>query len=210
MSQSGESRREVRRFIYIITPLALLALVVILTMLFLVNRPGPPAGDAAAQPSPSVTEAPAGDAVEQPAPTAIALATPWEILGITAVPTDAPTDAATAVPTTEPTAPRTPVEPIEVQGPPDGSRFQAGEPVTFFWLWPGDLQPGEQFEVVVDSGGESRSLGVVDEANFGRAYRLTAALPDAGDWNWSVALLAGDDATRLSSSPARSVRIVAP
>ncbi|MCW5861523.1 MAG: hypothetical protein KIT52_00325 [Anaerolineae bacterium] len=137
------------------------------------------------QPSAASTAAPQG---------LIGQATPWGAAGLE------PTATAT-VAVIAPGA-------IVLYGPPAGSRFGAGDAVSFYWSWPDALAEGQRFVLYLVSAGERRPLGQVDEANLGRAYHLRVPVEETGDFRWEVVLEDAATGATIGLSENRAVSII--
>lgn len=138
-------------------------------------------------------------AVPQAEPGLPGLATPWAAAGLEV----AATPEATAA---------TPVEPIELLGPPSGSQFGADDTVAFYWRWSGPPAEGQQFVVYVLAAAGQVALGVVDEMNLGQVYHLVAPVGEivgeAGGYQWLVVLEAEPGGAILGQSESRTIGIV--
>lgn len=141
----------------------------------------------AEQPSAASTAAPQG---------LIGQATPWGAAGLE------PT--ATAMATAAVIAPGA----ITLYGPPAGSRFGAGDAVSFYWSWPDALAEGQRFVLYLVSAGERRPLGEVDEANLGRAYHLRVPVEETGDFLWEVVLEEAATGATIGASESRAISII--
>lgn len=177
-SAEGSSRRWPRVLGLLLLLLAA-AWGAVLARQFQTSPAAPPAA------TPIVTGVPTAMPTEpQPAaaePTPIGRATPWSVVGM-------------GVPQTTPTAvPPTPtvIRPLITLGPPTDSRFRLDDRVTFYWTWSEPLTADQQFALYVESDAGRALVGVIDEANLGTAFQLTAALADiaaAGQYRWLVRL----------------------
>ncbi len=126
----------------------------------------------------------------------IGQATPWGAAGLE------PT--ATAIATAAVVAPGA----IALYGPPAGSRFGAGDAVSFYWSWPDALAEGQRFVLYLVSAGERRPLGEVDEANLGRAYQLRVPVEETGDFRWEVVLEEAATGATIGASESRAISII--
>lgn len=124
----------------------------------------------------------------------IGQATPWGAAGLE------PTATATAVVA----APGT----IALYGPPAGSRFGAGDTVSFYWSWPGELADGQRFVLYLVRANERQPLGQVDEANLGRVYQLRVAVEETGDFRWEVVLEDGLTGAIIGASENRLISVI--
>jgi len=97
---------------------------------------------------------------------------------------------------------------IVLYGPPAGSRFGAGDAVSFYWSWPDALAEGQRFVLYLVSAGERRPLGQVDEANLGRAYHLRVPVEETGDFRWEVVLEDAATGATIGLSENRAVSII--
>lgn len=96
----------------------------------------------------------------------IALATPWGVIGLGGSSGGAvPTGASLATPLPD-------LPPIGLLGPPPESLYKLGDPVTFYWDWPENLQDTNRFSVYLQGEQGAVWLGEADAENLGTLQQL--------------------------------------
>ncbi len=163
--------------------------------------PAPAVATLATATQPGATPLRATAIAEQPAAASTAApqgligqATPWGAAGLE------PTATAT-VAVVAPGA-------IALYGPPAGSRFGAGDAVSFYWSWPDALAEGQRFVLYLVSGDERQPLGQVDETNLGRAYQLRVLVEETGEFRWEVVLEDAATGATIGASENRAISIM--
>lgn len=192
-SMGTGNNRQVKRTIYVLTPLVLLLLLLAginLIPRWLSSASSEQTTAVSPATAPPRTQASVASATTTVAPTTIASPTP------------------SATPTAWPTMP--PNGTLALLGPPSGSSLPATAAVTFYWQWSAPLIEGQRFVVYLLDEESERPLGVVTEPNLGTHYQLSVPLGDSvttGAYRWQIRLEHADPPYTYLSSATRALVI---
>lgn len=206
---AGESSVR-RNLLYVI-----LLLVIVLISVVLVSNFTPLVRERMEKATTSGTEAVAAAITDKPVPVAtatvvqvtpaIALATPWGVLGLG--------DGSGPAETSAEDSRAVDLPPVVLSGPPPGSQFGLNDSVTFYWDWPGELQDGMRFALYLQSADAAELVGTADADNLGNVQQVGARLGEfvagPGDYQWQVVVEDESTGATIAFSEHRPIVLMA-